>query len=65
MANKVKFGLSNCVMAPIKSDGTYDTPIAVPGAVNLSLEPQGDTNDFYADTIFIIVLLQIKVILVI
>lgn len=48
-ANKVKFGLSNCVMAPIKNDGTYDTPIAVEGAVNLSLEPQGDTNDFYAD----------------
>ena len=47
--NKVKFGLSNCLIAPIKSDGTYDTPIAVPGAVNLSLEPQGDTNDFYAD----------------
>ena len=48
-ANKVKFGLSNCVMAPIKSDGTYDDPIAVNGAVSLSLEPQGDTNDFYAD----------------
>ena len=49
MANKVKFGLSNCYIAPIKNDGTYDTPIAVPGAVSLSLEPQGDTNDFYAD----------------
>ena len=47
--NKVKFGLSNCVMAPIQSDGTYGTPIEVPGAVNLSLDPQGDTNDFYAD----------------
>lgn len=51
--NKVKFGLSNCVMAPI-TEGvggaiTYGTPIAVPGAVNLSLEPQGDTNDFFAD----------------
>ena len=50
--NKVKFGLSNCVMAVMtESNGTisYGTPIAVPGAVNLSLEPQGDTNDFYAD----------------
>ena len=50
--NKVKFGLSNCVMAVMtESEGniTYGTPIAVPGAVNLSLEPQGDTNDFYAD----------------
>jgi len=51
--NKVKFGLSNVVMAPI-TEGvggaiTYGTPIAVQGAVNLSLEPQGDTNDFYAD----------------
>ena len=56
MANKVKFGLSNCWIAPISSisDGgvyTYGTPIAVPGAVNLSLEPSGDTNDFYADNI--------------
>ena len=47
--NKVKFGLSNCVMAVINDDGTYGSPISVPGAVNLSLEPQGDTNDFYAD----------------
>lgn len=51
--NKVKFGLSNCVIAPI-TEGTggaitYGTPIAVPGAVSLSLEPQGDTNDFFAD----------------
>lgn len=53
--NKVKFGLSNVVMAKmnVANDGTitYDTPIAVPGAVNLSLEPQGDTNDFYADNV--------------
>lgn len=50
--NKVKFGLSNVVMAVMtETNGaiTYGTPIAVPGAVNLSLEPQGDTNDFYAD----------------
>lgn len=52
--NKVKFGLSNCVMAVLTENAgtiTYGTPIAVPGAVNLSLEPQGDTNDFYADNI--------------
>lgn len=51
--NKVKFGLSNCYMAPftIGTNGTYTygTPIAVPGAVNLSLSPSGDTEDFYAD----------------
>ena len=55
MANKVKFGLSNCVIAPITavsaSTYTYGTPISVPGAVNLSLSPAGDTNDFYADNL--------------
>ena len=53
--NKVKFGLSNCVIAPItavsNSAYTYGTPIKVPGAVNLSLSPAGDTNDFYADNL--------------
>lgn len=53
--NKVKFGLSNCVIAPItavsNSGYTYGTPIAIPGAVNLSLSPAGDTNDFYADNL--------------
>lgn len=53
--NKVKFGLSNVYMAVITEelDGTYTygTPIAVKGAVNLSLAPQGDTNDFYADNV--------------
>lgn len=54
--NKVKFGLSNCVMAPFTIDPvtgayTYETPILVPGAVNLSLSPSGDTNDFFADNV--------------
>lgn len=52
--NKVKFGLSNCHIAPFTiEDGqyVYETPFAVPGAVNLSLSPSGDTNDFYADNI--------------
>lgn len=53
--NKVKFGLSNCYMAPITigQNGayTYGTPIAIPGAVNLSLSPVGDDNDLYADNI--------------
>lgn len=53
--NKVKFGLSNCYMA-VMTEGaggtiSYGSPIAIPGAVNLSLEPQGDTNDFYADNV--------------
>lgn len=55
MANKVKFGLSNVYIAPItattSSSYTYGTPIAVAGAVNLSLSAEGDTNDFYADNL--------------
>lgn len=55
MANKVKFGLSNVVVAPITevtdSGYTYGTPVAIPGAVNLSLSPVGDSNDFYADNL--------------
>ena len=53
-ANKVKYGLSNVYFAPITAVNgtyTYGTPIAIPGAVNLSLSPEGDTNDFYADNL--------------
>lgn len=53
MANKVKFGLSNVHIAPITSTSgnsyTYDTPFAVKGAVNLTLDPEGDSADFYGD----------------
>lgn len=52
MANKVKYGLSNCYYAVLdESDGTYGTPVALPGAVNLSLDQQGETNKFRADNI--------------
>lgn len=47
--NKVRFGLSNVAIAMIKDDGTYDTPVKIPGAVNLSTSPEGDTEKFYAD----------------
>jgi phage major tail protein, phi13 family len=54
-ANKVKFGLSNVYYAPLTvgEDGavTFGTPVAIPGAVNLNLPPQGDTTTFYADDI--------------
>lgn len=52
--SKVKFGLSNVHIAPLVYDGekyTYETPIKVPGAVSISLEPQGDSSDFYADNV--------------
>lgn len=50
MANKVKYGLSNCYYAVLdETAGTYDTPVAMPGAVNLSLDQEGETNNFRAD----------------
>lgn len=53
--NKIKFGIKNCyyAVATISSTGaaTYDTPKPLAGAVSISLDPQGDTNNFYADNI--------------
>ena len=52
--NKVKFGLSNVHIAKItETDGviTYGTPFAMPGAVSLSADPEGETTPFYADNI--------------
>ena len=52
--NKVKFGLSNVHIAKItETDGeiSYGTPFAMPVAVSLTAEPEGDTTPFYADNI--------------
>lgn len=53
MANKVKFGLSNVHIAKITYGNdnsiTYGTPFAIPGAVNLTLDPEGENADFFAD----------------
>ena len=52
--NKVKFGLSNVHIAKItEAEGaiTYGTPFAMPGAVSLSVDPEGETTPFYADNI--------------
>lgn len=55
MANKIKYGISKCYYAVATDDGTgvltYATPVALPGAVAISLEAQGDSTSFFADNI--------------
>ncbi|HRR77840.1 MAG TPA: phage tail protein [Ruminococcus sp.] len=52
--NKVKFGLNKVHWAKINGyddDGipTYDTPVRLPGAVNLTIDAEGENENFYAD----------------
>lgn len=52
--NKVVFGLKKVHCAVITEEGntiSYGTPKSLPGAKSLSLEPKGETSDFYADDI--------------
>lgn len=60
MADKVKFGLKNAFYAKLTKTYatstntwtyTYGTPVAMPGAVSISLAPQGDKTTFRADNI--------------
>ena len=54
MGNKVKYNLSNVhyaemTSAPETGEVSYKTPVPIPGAVSLSMEPTGDMSTFYAD----------------
>lgn len=56
MANKVHFGLKNCYYATVTeatlggvTTTTYGTPVALPGAVSLTLDANQEHTDFYAD----------------
>lgn len=49
--SKVKYGLQNVYYA-VKQANTsqpYAAPVAIPGAVSISMEPQGEMTKFYAD----------------
>jgi len=52
--NKVKYNIRKCYFAPLTFTGdmpSWATPIAMPGAVSISMEPNGEPENFYADGI--------------
>ena len=55
MGNKVKYNLKNVHAAKLKKDTsgalTYENPKAIPGAVSISLDAEGEFSSFYADVI--------------
>ena len=59
-ANKVKFGLKNVYYAKVTFDDdmnpTFATPARIPGAVNLSLDAEGESEPWYADDSIYVVL---------
>ena len=54
MANKITYGLDQLYYSKITFTGdvpTYGTPVAIPGAVSLSIDSNGDVTKFKADNI--------------
>ena len=58
MANKVKYNLKNvhaAILTETDNNGvksfSYGTPKAIPGAVSISLDAEGESSPFYADGI--------------
>ena len=53
--NKVKFNICNVHYAPItvaeEGTVTFGTPVPMPGAVSISMDPTGEPESFYADGI--------------
>lgn len=50
--NKIKYGLKNvhyAVVTEVLGVVSYGTPVAIPGAVNLSMSPEGEETEFEAD----------------
>lgn len=51
--NKVKFNICNVHYALLSTDTdgvvTFGTPVPMPGAVSLALDPNGEPSNFYAD----------------
>ena len=58
--NKIRFGLKNCyyAKATFDEDGnvSYAVPVRLPGAVSISLDPEGESENWYADDIVYAVL---------
>ena len=59
MGNKISYGLKNIYYAKVTNTGgviSYGTPVAMPGAKEISLEPTGDPTIVWADDVQYVVI---------